>query len=166
VDDTLCAGDSHFEEQSKMTAEKFKSGARSLVPLTFAGINISETDEGYQIAQDSYRQKLRPLLLSASFADFRCRRAQLAWMVLSRPDVCVDVSTAAQVTKDSFGVPDVRALSLAISRVMNTNLTLKYKPLDKESLRLVAFADASFANISDFTSQLDTRSSWRTSPAT
>jgi hypothetical protein len=153
VDDTLCAVYSHYEELSKTTAEKFKFGTLSHVPLTFGSSDISETDEGYQKTQDNYRGKLRSLLLSASFADFRSPRVQLTWMVHCQHDVRVDVSMEAQVTKESFRVSDVWALNLAINRVMNKNLTLTYTSLEKVSLRLVAFAVASFANNSDLISQ-------------
>jgi Reverse transcriptase (RNA-dependent DNA polymerase) len=155
VDDTIACGNEELRELSKLTAKRFLSSPRKHPNLRFAGIDIDNSEDGYYLSQKSFVRKLKKLNLDCTFDEFRSARAQLAWIVHTRPDVCVDVSMAAQVVEKGFCLKDVAMLNAAISRVVKTpDAGIRQQKLDISSLRLVAYSDSSFANNGDLTSQL------------
>ena len=84
-------------------------------------------------------------------------RMKLAWMVNTRPDVAVDISKLAQITEDTYGNDSkyaVKRLNSAITYANDNLLQIKYPQMDLESVRIVGYSDAAFANNSDLTPQL------------
>jgi Reverse transcriptase (RNA-dependent DNA polymerase) len=153
VDDTLRAGPSQFETESEATSAKFASSPRSYNSLRFAGLSITATDAGCEINQGQYLDKFLPLPLDASYAAFRSARAMLAWCVNTRPDIAFYVSRSASVTAATFCPSDVRQLNKARARVSD-GTGIAHPRLDRRTLSLSAYADASFATNVDKSSQL------------
>jgi hypothetical protein len=83
----------------------------------------------------------------------RARGAYLA--TVSQPEAAFDLSFAAQTTKEKIGKEEINFLNKRIQwQIDNSGRGLKFVQLDKDSLRLVTFTDSSFANNSDYTSQI------------
>jgi hypothetical protein len=82
-------------------------------------------------------------------------RARLSWTTHNRPDIACSVSMAAQVTDITFEENHVKALNDVIKFLKATpNIFLRYSPLDRRTLRMVVYSDASLNNLVDNRSQL------------
>jgi hypothetical protein len=83
----------------------------------------------------------------------RARGAYLA--TVSQPEAAFDLSFAIQVTKDNVGKEEIDFLNKHIQwQKDNCSRGLKFVRLDKGSLKLIVFTDSSFANNTDFSSQI------------
>lgn len=58
VGDTLSAGNSTFEHESRSTERKFQSSARIYDNVIFAGIQVSKLGSGYLMNQTIYVSKI------------------------------------------------------------------------------------------------------------
>jgi hypothetical protein len=96
-----------------------------------------------------------PLPKDCTFSDFMSKRAQLSWISHTRPEICCAVNMAAQVANSSFSDEKISALNKVIKHLKsNTSQGLTYHKLEKDSLKIKVYADSSFANNDDLTSQL------------
>ena len=154
VDDSLIVGTPAFEKESQLTLKKFISRPREYAPLAFAGVDIIPKTDGFEISQDKHIEKITILPTDCSFSDFRSKRAQLAWIVHTRPEISFCVSTSAQVTESTMTPEHVKRLNKAIKHVKSKKRALRYEPLHLPSLKMKVYADASFANNPDYSSQL------------
>jgi hypothetical protein len=72
---------------------------------------------------------------------------------MCQPEASFDLSCAAQVTNPEKA--DVTALNKRLQwQLENSTRGLNYVPLDSQTLRLIVFTDASFANNKDLSSQI------------
>ncbi len=155
VDDTLVCGDNSFSEITKKTREKFEVKSREYDKMRFSGVYIDKIHDGYEIHQWAYIDRLKKLLRDAAFTRLRRSRAQLSWLVHSRPDICVTASKLAQVTEKTFERKHVNRFNTAVTYLVESrDLSLQMRKLDMGSLHVRAYADASFATNHNFTSQL------------
>lgn len=156
VDDTLGAGTPEFEQDTLKTASKFEAKPRELGNFTFAGVVIVTNKDGTRtMHQSPYAQKLDVLRGDCPFAEFRSRRHELGWITHTRPDVAADSALLAQVTEKTFKPLHVKQLNAAIIRVKKEpGLGLKVHVLNRDKLRIISYADTSFANASDLGTQL------------
>ncbi len=158
MDDLVRSGDAEFRKLCHKTHERFETSGDESLPVTFAGFNLSRSDEGHlSMDQTFYIKRLEELDPSSPFSDFRSMRMRLAWLANTRPDLLFEISQLAQITLERFK-ESARAhwkrLNLAI-RYAHVNVTsLKFPKLDMESLRIVGYSDAAFANNYDLKSQL------------
>lgn len=83
----------------------------------FASVYIDTTEDGFHVHQTSYAEGLKPLPEDCTFRDFRSCRAQLAWLIHTRPDISYEVSMAAQVTEKTFDIKHVAAINKVIGSV-------------------------------------------------
>lgn len=98
---------------------------------------------------------LEKLPLAATFKEFTSMRARVAWMAHSRPDMSCGIIKMAQVAEQAFGPDAVRALNTVIKRAKaGDDLRLMYPALDRSTLRLRVYVDASFAGNADLSSQV------------
>ena len=155
VDDSLSAGTPEFENLTSKTMEMFESRDREMDSTKFAGVNIQTTAEGFDLDQIDYISKMTLLSIDCTFTEFRSKRAQLSWITHTRPEICCAVNMAAQVTEKSFTIQKINDLNKVIKHLRrNPSQVLRFHKLDKASLKLKVYADSSFANNDDFTSQL------------
>jgi len=79
----------------------------------------------------------------------------LVWVAHSRPDLCCAINRAAQVTSTTFFKRHIQEFNKAVKYAKATKeLGLSYSHLDKDSLHLRVYADASFVSNDDLSSQL------------
>lgn len=98
-------------------------------------------------------------LPAVNWKNFQSFRATLAWIVYCRPDICARVTKSAQVTayqflEDQDGKFQLLADTLKQKQLRTFKYRLKYPKLDKDSLFIRTYADASSGTNSDGTSQL------------
>ena len=158
VEDILQAGNDEFSDLVKKTEETFQCKRRNYDNVQFAGIEIETNENGFHIHQKSYLSKLPILEKNSSFKHFRSLRAKLSWAVNSRPDIPCAVAQSTQVTEELFEKEQgklIKSLNSIVRHLKKTlGLILRYPKLDKESVSLLTYSDASYANINDGTSQL------------
>lgn len=78
LDDTMATWMREFDEASRLTERTFDSKGRSYDNVSFAGIEIMRTKQGYIMHQGRYADKLMALDTNADFDAFRSLRHHLA----------------------------------------------------------------------------------------
>lgn len=158
VDDAFMGGDASFQTLTNKTLDRFQAKERKLDNTEFVGVRVS-TSTGkahhFTLDQVAYTDKLTMLPADATFQTYISARAKVAWLVHTRPDLSCGVNQAAQVTEEMFGPDAISALNALVKKAQaGRELMLSYSPLDRSTLRLRAYADSSFANNADQSSQL------------
>ena len=128
------------------------------IPCTFTGFRLSIDKDG-NILQDQhqYIKKLEEIPLDATFSDLRSMRMCLAWLANTRPDRLFEISQVAQVTQQIFDSSKrdiIKGLNKAVKYAVNNRTSIKTPRLERNSLKIIGFSYASFANNADFSSQL------------
>lgn len=163
IDDCLLGGAADFQHLTERTLKRFDSRPREWDNIEFLGVVIktewANTNEWkrrvFTLAQPECISKLTKVPTDVTYEKFRSVRAAFGWLGHSRPDVCCAINRAAQATEESFSKKHIEELNRAIHRVRSTpDLSLRYGPLDRGSLHLRAYVDASFASNDDHSSQL------------
>jgi Reverse transcriptase (RNA-dependent DNA polymerase) len=154
VNDLIRGGTKEFETHSDMTSKKFDAHAKEIDSFKFCGIKVTSLMNAlFSLGQSEYVAKLQPLPESCDLSEFRSRRQQLGWTVHTRPDIACGVSFLSQVVNLSGeGIRNINSILRYLQR--STNFALYIKPLNPSTIRIVAFADCSYANNSDHTFQL------------
>ncbi|MEM6805930.1 MAG: hypothetical protein AAF696_31325 [Bacteroidota bacterium] len=155
VDDSLLGGDSQFLKTTDITLDKFESKKREMHDFRFAGIYFKTLEDGIYLHQKSYIDRLTVLPLSCTYEMFRSTRAQLTWLIHTRPEICAAANMMAQVTEKIFEVKYVKLLNKTINTLKETpSKGIKMRKLDLDSLYIKVYSDASFANNPNLSSQL------------
>ncbi|RAL62926.1 hypothetical protein DID88_004767 [Monilinia fructigena] len=148
TDDTLIVGDKKFVQAEEKELKDAHFMAKDREELTHdhpLKLNASVDIHGT-------RGKVRK---NASTHDqYVAQRARGAYIAtMCQPEASFDLSIAAQTTKPEKD--DITALNKRIKwQKENSSRGLNYVPLDLDSLKIVVFADASFANNKDYSSQI------------
>ena len=101
VDDVLQAGDMHFMNIARYTDSKFDTSGDEEPTLTPAGQKISKPNENaYAVDQSLYLKNMKPVTGNSTWSEFSSKRIHHAWNANTRPDICVDISQLASVTKE------------------------------------------------------------------
>lgn len=158
VDDCIQTGTEDFDELTDKTATKYTVKAKEYGKGKIIGIEYEPVEDGIIVKQGGYIRKLKPLPEDCSFSDYRSKRAQIAWVQNTRPDIAFEVGYAAQVTEERFSLEKkglVKRMNKVVQELRKTsNHAMKFPKLDKDTLRIVAYTDSSFANNYDLSSQL------------
>ena len=120
VDDTLFAGDTEFLDHTEETSRRFESKDRELDSTRFSGVYIENKGNGFAIHQSNYVDRLEELGSNATFEQFRSARAQLTWLIHTRPDICARANILAQVTKDSMDKKHVKEFNKVVQHLKST----------------------------------------------
>jgi len=125
--------------------------------MEFIGVSIKSAPgppRVLSIDQTGYIDAARKLPLSISHGKFVSVRAAFSWLSHSRPDLCSAKNRAAQVTASTFREEHVKEMNKAIKPANATmSLSVMDAPLEKETLHLRVYANASFAAKDDLSSQ-------------
>jgi hypothetical protein len=175
TDDTLLLADSTFAAWEQHEIEKAAIACKPREeltyekPLKFNGGLISESAQGVTLTQErtcalirtvqehnanttSSRGKIRKNVTPAE--QYVAQRALGAYIAsVCQPEASFDLSSAAQAMNPTK--EDIKALNKRLEwQHANASRGLRFVPLDTKSLRLIMFADASFANNKDLSSQI------------
>ncbi len=155
VDDTLCTGTRDFERDTSKTEQKFETKKREYGRMRFAGTYIESQNDRAHIHQKSYIERLITLELDADYFSLRSVRAQLTWMIHTRPEICVGVNKLSQITEETFSLDSIKEYNKVVKYLKKTaSQGILLQKLDPNSLHLRVYSDASFASNLDLSSQL------------
>ena len=157
VDDMLRAGNANFARLCEGTRKRFDMSEDARPPCTFTGFRLSRDKATLMLDQLQYTRRLRPLPSDASFSQFASVRMQLMWLSHSRPDCLFEISQLTQVTRDMFDTERkdiVKRANRVVSYAMDNPVTISFPQLDLDSVKVIGYSDASFANNRDLSSQL------------
>lgn len=157
VDDSYGHGTEKFLRDEDLESKRFKCKPRKIisegdtVPFNGSGISIKECGVNSLDQSD----KLEKVSIPETQSDLVSVRAQIQYVgCCTRPDLCAAVQLLASAVTSP--VPETyKTMEKVVDRCHETaKLGLNYIPLDRESLRLALFTDASFANADRLKSQL------------
>lgn len=104
-----------------------------------------------------YVKQLQELNKPSPYAKFRSMPMKLAWLAHSHPDLLFEIWQMAQITLERFNESSQahrKRLNNAIRHAHGNIAHLKFPKLDLDSIRVVGYSDAAFANNHDLKSQL------------
>ncbi len=157
VDDTIQTGDEKFKKWTERTGRRFDTTPRKFGSAKFFGMTFQQSEDRKEITadMDDYIAKLSLAHIPCTFEVFRSKRAQLSWMTNCRLDVACAVSQCAQVTQKEYDREhDPRQLNRIIRHLKRHKVKVKFPQLDRKTLHIRAYSDASHANNRDMSSQL------------
>jgi Reverse transcriptase (RNA-dependent DNA polymerase) len=158
VDDVVQAGTTAFDILTDRLSSTYDAKSKEYGDGRIAGIEFKCDDDGISVSQSQYLSSLKPLPTDASYEDFRSSRMKLMWMIHTRPDVAYCAATASQVTLDQWTTSSgaaIRRLNATIKRLRSSpEEAMRFPKLDRRTLRICVFSDASFANNEDMSSQM------------
>ena len=157
VDDSYGHGTKEFLEEEERESKRFKCKPRKILKVgettSFNGSQITvETNRVHLLRQ---MDKLRKVAKPKNPEEMVSLRALLQYIgCCTRPDLCASVQLLASQVTD----PDNSTYS-AMEKIVErchdtTDMGLRFVPMEKKSLRLALFSDASFANADRLKSQL------------
>ncbi|KAL3713544.1 hypothetical protein TMatcc_002247 [Talaromyces marneffei ATCC 18224] len=175
TDDTLIVANDTFaaREEEEIRRAKIRCKPREQLttdnPLKFNGAVVTETAQGITLTQKRTCSHIRPVQDQAADTtnsrgkvrkdatpqeQYIAQRALGAYIAsMSQPEASFDLSYAAQATDPQKD--DIKALNKRLQwQIDNPERGLRFVELDVQTLRLIAFVDASFANNKDYSSQL------------
>lgn len=158
VEDLLMAGNKKFQKLTEATLKRFDTKERKLDRMEFVGVSI-DTDpddpHSFTMGQPIYTDRLTTLPSDATFKAFTSARASMAWLAHSRPDLSCGINKLAQVREEAYNADAVKDYNTMVKRAKGgRDQALRYPPLDRDTLQLRAYADASFAGNADLSSQV------------
>jgi hypothetical protein len=125
--------------------------------IKFGGVNIVQTDEYICLSQQDYIDQIGSIDVSdASIKNIRKGRGKPAWVATwTRPDISYRVGRINQVTENTASTEATKEINKITKYLVDTGgITLKFPSLDKNSLYLAVYGDASFAGNTDLSSQM------------
>lgn len=155
VDDSLTVGTKEFLEEEKEAARQFKTKERTTInnkPTTFNGVRICKIDNVITMDQ---QDKIEKLETPSTQKGFTSKRAMCQYIgVCTRPDTCAPIQLIAPGKNDTSKT-EYNVLRKIVNHLKATKERgLKFVPINMKTARLVLFTDSSFANATDFKSQL------------
>jgi hypothetical protein len=156
VDDSFGHGTEAFLDSEELGSSRFDCKPRLLFNIKtsarFNGTNVQVTMHRFTIHQRDRLDKIRRPETDKDLISVRAAFQHIAGC--TRPDIasCVQLlsSAVASPTKQTY-----KEMAQILNWLEQTDdLQLKFVPLDMQTLRIVVFIDASFANASNSASQL------------
>lgn len=158
VDDMLRTGTLAFFKLCSLTGKKFEMAKYQNIPFRFTAFLISRDSAGtLQLDQVEYTKELRLLPEDCDFSAFASMRMKLMWLSHSRPYCIFEISQMMQVTRDHFAEEHrsiVKTTNRVIKYATGQIVKIRFPALQCETLKVVGYSDASFANNRDHTSKL------------
>ena len=175
TDDTLFTGDDEFTNQEELQLKKagFLAKDREQLDgshdLKFNGGLICLKDDDITLTQERQCKNLKAVTYKTANTtssrgairtnlstkdQYVAQRARGAYIAsVSQPEASFDLSVAAQAVEPTE--KDIQVLNKRIQwQIENPARGLRYVKLDKNTLQLLVFTDASFANNKDLSSQI------------
>ena len=167
VDDFIYGGSDAFQEKViGRFREIFQVGSEESCSMKYIGVLINQSTEGIFLSTNTYCEDLLEIdttnmggdrtraLCPEEVTKLRQTSGQINWAVnQSRPDCAFDNCIVANSTKHAT-VADVYRANKAVRKVRGQSVTMYFpSDLDLLSCRIVAFSDASYANLPDKGSQ-------------
>lgn len=92
--------------------------------------------------------------MDCSFEMFRARRHEIAWITHTRLDLCAARVRMSRTTEHTFSKEAVKLLDETVQKAKYGRVKgLRHHDLNIDSLKMVAYADSSFANYDELATQ-------------
>ena len=163
VDDFLYGGSQKFKKKIEEIQEKFIVGSNFDAPFKYVGLDVNRNEKSIIVEQSSYinrieesdmknrNDKFKPLEKHEQ-REYRAICGQLNWVASqTRPDLSFEVCRLS-TSLNSATVDDLMQANKAVRKCKQRSVSIKFPQLQKP-LHLVAFCDASYANLRDGSSQ-------------
>ena len=163
VDDFLYGGSTQFEKKIEEIRQEFVVGSESDAPFKYVGLNVNKNNTSIIVDQSSYIERIeeinitnrnnksRPLEINEQ-REYRGICGQLNWVASqTRPDLSFEVCRLS-TSLNGATINDLMQANKAARKCKQRSVSIKFPPLQKP-LHLVAFCDASYANLKDGSSQ-------------
>lgn len=145
---------------SRRLYRRFPSKAATEFTLLFAGTTVVRKSKVLALRQREYCRSLTSLPPQASFHAFRCLRHQLSWLPLSRPDILESGNISTQTTAASFKRNYIKKINNTVAQACKfADLGMSFPLLERSTLHILAYSDASLATNEEGSSNLDLSSS-------
>ena len=161
VDDGLCGGNSRFQEKLALLEKQFAFGAHKRQKFCYTGIDLEQrADGGIVLSQSNYVRKIPSIKVSVDRRDHpeslvtAEEKHQLRGLIGSlqyasvhtRPDLSSRLSfLQSQIPKATVGTL-VEANRTLHEAKRHHDVSIVIQPIARESVRFLAFSDASFAS--------------------
>ena len=166
VDDFCFAGSETFENQViKHLRCVFKVKSEEVAEFRYIGLEIKKNDSSIRLGQDEYIKELRPVpvqngrcledkISPTEVTEARQLIGKLNWVATqTRPDLSYDVSTLSSILKQE-NVECIKQINRTIKKAKREKSQIYIPDLgNTELLQIIAYSDASFANLSNGGSQ-------------
>lgn len=158
VIDCLHAGNQTYSKQSQSIEKKIQCRDRIFDEVQFGVINIRTFSNRFFIHQENYSKKIDSPPKYVNFAQYSSPRANLIWLLQTRPDIACAVAQSKQVTETrltsnpSANRKLLNAILLHLGKTSDHRLL--YPQLEKNSPRLQTYSDAPYNNNYDGTPYL------------
>lgn len=163
VDDFLYGGSTKFAKKIEEIHKKFIVGSHLDAPFKYVGLELSRDDKSIMVHQGSYidridemevknrNDKTKPLEKCPQ-KDYRAICGQLNWVASqTRPDLSFEVCRLS-TSLNRATVDDLIQANKTARKWKQRSVSIKFPEVQKP-LHLVAFCDASYANLKDGSSQ-------------
>ena len=139
----------------KSLRQRFECGPSQDLPSDFLGMELSRDGSSLKTAMSDYISRLKCIPDDASYQQYASLRASLLWLAHVRPDISAFGSIIGSYRQEDMSAEVIKMINEKVKFLKSTkDVTLTFPALDRKTLRLVVYSDASFANRKDKTSQL------------
>ena len=159
-------GQKRLNTKSLMNFVNFsKIKSEEVAKFQYIGLEIKKSDSNIKIGQDEYTKKLRPIplqngrkpedkLTPTEITEARQLIGQLNWLATqTRPDLSFDVSALSAILKQE-NVECIKQINRTIKKAKKEKSQIHIPNLgNPKLLQIIAYSDASFANLTDGGSQ-------------
>ena len=166
VDDFCFGGSKIFQTSVIDKLHKiFKVKSEDIAEFKYVGLEVKQNGENIRLGQDEYVKKLKPIpiaskrnteddISASEVTEIRQLIGQLNWLATqTRPDLGFDVSDLSSMLKQG-NVDCIRQVNKTVKKAKKEKSQIIIPNLGRlECLRIVAYSDASFANLKDGGSQ-------------
>lgn len=126
--------------------------------MRFSGFHLSrDSKSNMKQHQKLYLNKFEDLPTEASISAFRSMSMRLAWRANTRSDCLFEISQLSQVTVERFYIErtaTIRRPRKITKFTVDNHTSLNILKLEKESLNVIGFSDASFSSNYDLSIQI------------
>jgi len=167
VDDIIWAGEKEFEKIIEKLKSSFQIGSESSKAFRYIGINLKQnTDNSIRVDQTGYTQCLKQIPLdreqilhpnrklnSMEKSQLRGILGQLNWLAgISRPEISFYTCAISTKITDAT-IADIKAANKVVKFCQSNESSIHFPRLDKDSISVKVFSDASFNNLPNGGSQ-------------
>ena len=161
VDDFLYSlGNSDFQ---RLVIDKLKDGyeisSQHYGTFDYVGLNLKQDKDGITLSQSNFAEKVMPVHLAKTGRNtddlltakektlYQGLLGKINWLShQSRPDLAFQAYTYSLCAQNPT-VENMKGLNKVISNIQNGPQSLRFAKLDKDSLQIMCFSDASLANM-------------------
>jgi Reverse transcriptase (RNA-dependent DNA polymerase) len=133
VDDIIhAAPPEELDDTLQELREHFEMKEPEYDQFPFAGTDVDGTE--FSLCQSGYIARLKHVPIPCPWDTYQSRRASVAYVKSTRPDIAADVSIHSAVTRQIYTDSDAEKLNLLITRLHDTKeVTLHYPKLEWNS---------------------------------